>query len=192
MVQNKLFSSVLRLCEMNWSHVGAHGISLGRWSIYFSVASCSTHSHTLQAGGLWWLSCCCLAQSVLIKALSSWKNSHPGISRQLHSGAKFSGVSSLSEFVKISISFIGLSRTVFLIDTASEKHENSPNHKDARKESQIGTKNLFFFHLKITNFKCILLNIWCVILAQWPDVVSLIYDQNLSTNGGRDTWYCNV
>lgn len=51
--------------------------------------------------------------------------------------------------MKISISFIGLSRTVFLIDAASEKHENSPNHKDAtRKESQISTENFFFSSLE--------------------------------------------
>lgn len=114
---------------------------------YFSVASCSNYSHPLQSGVLWWSSCCCLAQSILIKALSSWmlKNSHPGIWRELYSGTKFSGVSTFSEFVKVSISFIGLSRTVFLVDKASEKHENHPNHKHAGKESLIGTKNLFFF-----------------------------------------------
>lgn len=79
------------------------------------------------------------------------------------------------------ISFIGLSGTVFLVDTESEKHENNPYHEDARK----GTKILIFFHLKIINFKCILLNIWRVILAQWSDVVSLICDQNFSTNAFR-------
>lgn len=161
---------------------------------YFSVASCSTYSHPLRSGVLWWPSCCCLAQSILIKALSSWmlKNSHPGIWCELYSGTKFSGISTFSEFVKISISFIGLSRTVFLVDKASEKHENNPNHKHAGKESLIGTKTyILFFHLKITNFQCILLNISYVILAQWSDV-SWICDKNFSTNGDRDTWYCDV
>lgn len=170
---------------MNWSRVGAQG--------HWSVPSSSTCSHSLQAGIPWWPSCCCLAKSVLLKAPSCWilKNSRPGIWCTLYGGAKFSGVSSFSEFVKI-ISFIGLSRTVYLVDTESEKHENNPYHEDARKKSQIGTKILNFFHLRIINFKCILLNSWRVILAQWLDVVSLICDQNFSINAFRHNWCCNI